>query len=61
MFGKNRSPQPGLTRDIRDEVLSMCRSYQIRNLDMPKRIKRDLGLDCGCDGMSLPVLPPRIL
>ena len=34
---------------LRDEIQSLCRDQQIARLTMPHALRRDVGLDCGCD------------
>lgn len=58
-FKRNRARHH--TQDIHEEVLSICRDQQFRSLALPGRIQKDIGIDCGCDDMSLPILPPRTL
>lgn len=56
MLTKLFAPPRRLPRDIRDEIHALCHSEQIRRLALPDEIRRDLGMDCGCDRAERHVL-----
>lgn len=36
-------------RDVAEEIASICRAAQLDRLALPSGLRRDVGLDCGCD------------
>lgn len=50
-------PKERMRDALRDELHSLCHAEQIRTLTLPRDVKRDVGLDCGCDRPGTPILP----
>ena len=47
-------------KDIEGELHSLCHADQIERLAMPAALRKDVGLDCGCD-RPLPDLGSRFV
>ncbi|SDK17817.1 hypothetical protein [Aliiruegeria lutimaris] len=45
-----RQTPRALPRDIESEIASICRASQIERLSLSPHLRRDVGLDCGCQG-----------
>ena len=41
-------PAPRLSDAISEEVQSICRAHQVEALSLPRHLRKDLGIDCGC-------------
>lgn len=48
MFWTFFSPPRRMPSDLRDELLALCHSEQIRLLSLPDGSGRDIAFDCGC-------------
>ena len=38
-----------LSKAMRDEIDAICHALQIEALAVPGHLRKDVGLDCGCD------------
>ncbi len=56
MFGKWKAPHPRLSRALQDELHSLCHAQQVEALQQSRHMRRDVGLDCGCDRPDRPNL-----
>ena len=52
MFRSWNRPEPKLTEDVMNEIRSICHSQQVSLLALPQSLRRDTGIDCGCDASS---------
>lgn len=59
MFKRFFSAPTRMPRDVEDEILSMCREAAIEAHGFSRHMRRDVGLDCGCDLTRL--TPLRLL
>ena len=51
MFGYNR--RRPLDQKHRTELLDLCQAAQFEQLALPDHLRRDIGLDCGCEARRL--------
>ena len=42
-------PRQRKSRTLRDELHALCHAVQIETLNHSRHMRRDVGLDCGCD------------
>ena len=49
MLGKWFPPRSRLSRALEDELHSLCHAQQVETLQHSRHMRRDDGLDCGCD------------
>ena len=42
-------PRQRKSRTLRDELHALCHAVQIETLNQSRHMRRDVGLDCGCD------------
>lgn len=57
MFRTLFRPRPRMSKALRDELHSLCHASQIEALGQSRHMRRDVGLDCGCDRPES-TLPP---
>lgn len=43
-----RSPKPR-NRTLNEELQAMCNASQLERLSVSAHLRRDIGVDCGCD------------
>ena len=48
MFKRRPAPPRQMPADLREEIEAMCHARQIEQLALPRALRRDVGLDCGC-------------
>ena len=57
MFRNLFKPRARMSRALRDELHSLCHASQIETLSQSRHMRRDVGLDCGCDRPKPTLLP----
>lgn len=55
LFRRHSRPQSSA---LRDEIETLCQRAQFDALHLPDRLRRDIGLDCGCLTPRPPHRPP---
>lgn len=58
MFGKWFTSRPRMSRALEDELHSLCHAQQVEALRHSRHMRRDVGLDCGCDRSDLSSMQP---
>ncbi len=49
MFVSWKRSEPELTEDVLNEIRSICHARQVSLLAIPQSLRRDTGVDCGCE------------